>query len=121
VAETRPDKPTIYLQERYLVRCTCDWTSYPYLNEEGAVTEWREHQRTVHNTDTVGRSLAEESDRLLHRPWRQGRKVPRNIYAQVGEHPGDDDVAIGQLDSASLAHDAVWWHNSALGVDPAPT
>ena len=52
---------------------------------------------------------------LLDRPWRQGRKVGRNVYAQVGDEPGDGDVLIGQFDTASLAHDAIWWHNQAHG------
>lgn len=59
----------------------------------------------------------EESDQLLLRRWRQGRKVPRNVYAQLhgDATPSDNDVYIGNFDSAILAHDAVTWHNAALG------
>lgn len=59
----------------------------------------------------------EETSRLLERPWRQGRRVLRNVYAQLPSDavPSDDDVYIGNFDSAALAEDAVYWHNASLG------
>lgn len=34
---------------------------------------------------------------------RQGRKVSRNLYVQIGREPDDkNDVPVGQLDSAAL-------------------
>lgn len=45
--EQRP-APTIYLQQRYVVQCGCGWTSYPYMDESAAVTEWREHDKIAH-------------------------------------------------------------------------
>ena len=51
---------------------------------------------------------------LLNRPWRQGRKVGRNIYAQLGEAADDRDVIIGQMDSEWLAADIVVRHNQGL-------
>jgi len=56
----------------------------------------------------------EQADQLAWLPWRVGRRVPRNIYAQLGPDPDDGDVAIGQLDSSILAADAVASHNEAL-------
>lgn len=47
-------------------------------------------------------------------PWRVGRKVAKNIYAQLGEEPSDDDVDIGRMDTAKLAEAAVEAHNLAL-------
>jgi hypothetical protein len=58
----------------------------------------------------------EESVELLLRPWRTGRRVGRNIYAQVGDDPSDDDVIIGQMDTAELAQGAVDSHNVAYDV-----
>lgn len=57
---------------------------------------------------------AEESALLMGRPWRQGRKVARNVYAQVSDDPSDDDVIIGQFDSEWLARNAVDAHNWRL-------
>jgi hypothetical protein len=34
---------------------------------------------------------------------RQGRKVGRTLYAQLGDHPTDGDVLVGQVDSVELA------------------
>jgi hypothetical protein len=51
---------------------------------------------------------------LASRPWRQGRKVPRNVYAQVSDDPSDDDVIIGQFDSEWLAFAAVHGHNAEV-------
>jgi hypothetical protein len=56
----------------------------------------------------------EESTDLAARPWRQGRKVGRNVYAQVSEDPSDDDVAIGSFDSEWLAFACVYAHNEQV-------
>lgn len=48
---------------------------------------------------------------LASRPWRQGRRVGRNIYAVVADQPADDDVAVGSMDSEWLAAEAVFRHN----------
>lgn len=56
-----------------------------------------------------------ESLALLLRPWRTGRKVARNVYAQVGDDPADDDVLIGQMDTGQLARECVYRHNDAHG------
>lgn len=53
-----------------------------------------------------------ESEALCRLPWRQGRKVPRNVYAHDGE---DDGVAIGTFDSEWLAQAAVVAHNRTHG------
>ncbi len=50
----------------------------------------------------------------LTSPWRVGRRVPRNVYAQVGADPSDDDLLIGQFDTGQLAREAVYRHNDAL-------
>lgn len=55
-----------------------------------------------------------ESEGLAELPWRQGRKVPRNVYAGYG----DDGIAIGQFDSEWLALAAVEAHNRACGYGP---
>jgi hypothetical protein len=34
---------------------------------------------------------------------RQGRKVPRMLYEQRGEHPADDDPIVGLVDTPELA------------------
>ncbi|MCA1847329.1 MAG: hypothetical protein LC792_29920 [Actinobacteria bacterium] len=52
-----------------------------------------------------------ESVWLLNRQWRQGRKVKRNVYAQLTDRPADDDVIIGQMDSEWLAEWVVLNHN----------
>lgn len=62
----------------------------------------------------------DESTFLASRPWRQGRKVPRNVYAQVSDDPSDDDVAIGSFDSEQLAFAAVNGHNAEVAHHPAP-
>lgn len=51
---------------------------------------------------------------LASRPWRQGRKVGRNVYAQVSDDPSDDDVIIGQFDSDTLAFACVYAHNEQV-------
>lgn len=43
--------PTIYLQQRYVTQCGCGWTSYPYMDESAAITEWREHDKAAHSSD----------------------------------------------------------------------
>lgn len=60
----------------------------------------------------------DESTFLASRPWRQGRKVPRNVYAQVSDDPSDSDVAIGQFDSEWLAFAAVNGHNAEVVYHP---
>lgn len=47
-------------------------------------------------------------------PWRVGRKVPRNIYAQLGAEPSDNDLDIGRMDTAALAEAVVAAHNLAV-------
>ena len=34
---------------------------------------------------------------------RQGRKVPRMLYQQVGDEPADDDPIVGLVDTPELA------------------
>lgn len=46
--------------------------------------------------------------------WRTGRRVGRTIYAQAGEHPSDDDLLIGTLDTPELAEAAVRAHNGEV-------
>lgn len=37
---------TIRVQPRYTMECeTCGWRSYPYLEEDSVISEWREHVR----------------------------------------------------------------------------
>lgn len=59
----------------------------------------------------------------LDRPWRQGRKVPRHIYAQLGDDSSDLDVeiavAIGPEGMAEvIAHTIVSEHNRLLEEFP---
>jgi hypothetical protein len=49
-------------------------------------------------------------------PWRVGRKVPRNLYAMVGEAASDDDLDIGRMDTPELAQAAAMGHNAALAA-----
>lgn len=61
---------------------------------------------------------------MLMQPWRNGRKVGRTIYAQMGPEPSDDDPLIGVMDTRVLAADAVCAHNAVLAarpVEPLPT
>lgn len=60
----------------------------------------------------------EHSTALAARPWRLGRKVGRNVYAQLSDDPSDDDVAIGSFDSEWLAYACVFAHNQQV-VDHA--
>jgi hypothetical protein len=39
--------------------------------------------------------------------WRQGRKVGRTLYAQLGPEPSDNDPLIGVLDTPELAEQVV--------------
>lgn len=60
----------------------------------------------------------------LGHPWRQGRKVHRHIYVQLGDQPSDLDteiaVAIGPEGLAEvIAHAIVAEHNRLLGEFPA--
>ncbi len=57
---------------------------------------------------------AQASLHCLVSPWRVGRRVARNVYAQVGADPSDDDLLIGQFDTGQLAREAVYRHNDAL-------
>jgi hypothetical protein len=56
----------------------------------------------------------EQSERLIHLPWRCGGKVGRNVYAQIAAEPSIVDIAIGHFDSALLAAEAVAAHNARL-------
>lgn len=51
--------------------------------------------------------------------WRQGRRVGRTIYAQLGPEPADTDPIIGLMDTPELAAQAVNAHNAfaALSID----
>jgi hypothetical protein len=53
----------------------------------------------------------EESALLAALPWRQGRTVGPNVYAQTSDDPADSDVLIGQFHSEMLAWEAVTAHN----------
>jgi hypothetical protein len=56
--------------------------------------------------------------RALELPWRTGRRVPRNIYAQVGPEPDHTaDVMIGGMDHSDVAAAVVALHNRELGTD----
>lgn len=50
----------------------------------------------------------------LSRSWRQGRRVPRNVYAVIGDEPSDQDVDIGRMDSGHLASEVCEAHNTLL-------
>lgn len=54
------------------------------------------------------------SERLDLLPWRTGRKVGRNLYAQVDDEPGVRDVDIGRMDTTELAVAVVEAHNASL-------
>lgn len=56
----------------------------------------------------------EQSERLVHLRWRVGRKVPRNVYAELAADASDIDLMIGHFDSAVLAAEAVASHNLRL-------
>jgi hypothetical protein len=56
---------------------------------------------------------------LTSLPWRQGRRVGRHLYAQLGPVPSDDDPVIGTLDTAELAAEACESHNAALAARKA--
>lgn len=45
---------------------------------------------------------------------RQGRKVGRTLYRQIGPEPSDDDPLIGVMDSIVLAHLVVTAVNTYL-------
>lgn len=61
---------------------------------------------------------AQDSLHCLLTPWRVGRRVARNVYAQIGTFPSDHDVLIGQFDTGQLAREAVFRHNDALARPP---
>ncbi len=61
---------------------------------------------------------APEGFEPIYRPWRNGRKVGRTLYAMVGELPSEDDVLIGVLDTRELAWEVVIAHNNAGGWTP---
>jgi hypothetical protein len=46
-------------------------------------------------------------------PWRTGRKNPHTIYAQLGNHPSDDDPFLGSLNDPIFTKRAVEDHNWA--------
>lgn len=56
----------------------------------------------------------EQAAWLCRKPWRVGRRVGRNVYAQLGPDADDGDVIIGQFDNAALAAAAVDAHNLFL-------
>lgn len=52
-------------------------------------------------------------------PWRQGRGDGRDVYAQPGPNPANDDPAVGILATAELAGEVVGAHNAALAARKA--
>lgn len=58
-----------------------------------------------------GRVNMSYKTRALYLPWRQGRKIGRTIYAQMGPEPSDDDPLIGVMDTPDLAAAACEAHN----------
>jgi hypothetical protein len=46
--------------------------------------------------------------------WRVGRKVPRNLYLQLGAEPADSDPDVGRMDTPELAALAVTAVNEHL-------
>lgn len=54
------------------------------------------------------------AEELLRHPWRQGRKVQNNVYAQLGAEPDDADPEIGVFFHPELAREAVEGHNWLL-------
>ena len=57
---------------------------------------------------------------MLDLVWRTGRRNKRNLYAQRGPEPADDDMCIGLVDSPSLAERIVADHNTRLWKQPPP-
>lgn len=47
-------------------------------------------------------------------PWRQGRGDGRDVYAQPGPRPANDDPPVGVLATAELAREVVAAHNERL-------
>lgn len=45
---------------------------------------------------------------------RKGRKIPRNLYIQIGDEPSDLDVDIGRVESEALAEFLIECANSEL-------
>jgi len=53
-------------------------------------------------------------------PWRQGRGAgARDVYAQPGPEPYNDDPPVGILATAELAEEVVAAHNAALAARKA--
>jgi hypothetical protein len=75
-------------------------------------------ERLIADTVRHNARTYEESTDLAARPWRQGRKVGRNVYAQISTDPSDDDVAIGSFDSEWLAFACVQAHNAEVVYHP---
>jgi hypothetical protein len=54
---------------------------------------------------------------LISLPWRQGRGAgARDVYAQPGPEPYNDDPPVGILATAELAEEVVQDHNAALAA-----
>ena len=62
-------------------------------------------------TPPAPRPSGEELQKLR---WRQGRRVGRTIYAEIGDQPSEADPLIGVMDSPGLAESVVISHNAQL-------
>jgi hypothetical protein len=51
---------------------------------------------------------------VMQQKWRQGMKLGRTLYAQLGAQPSEYDSLIGMIDNAHLARYIVEMHNAAL-------
>lgn len=49
--------------------------------------------------------------------WRQGMKLGRTLYAQIGPEPTEFDTLIGMIDNSHLARYIVEIHNASLASD----
>jgi len=57
---------------------------------------------------------------LTSLPWRQGRGAgARDVYAQPGPEPYNDDPPVGILATAELAEEVVREHNASLAARKA--
>jgi hypothetical protein len=58
--------------------------------------------------------MMEASNVTVRVKWRVGRKVPRNLYLQLGTEPSDSDPDVGRMDTPELAALAVLAVNEHL-------
>lgn len=52
----------------------------------------------------------------MNQKWRTGRKVGRTIYVQLDEHPSDNDILIGMMDTPETAELACRGVNQLLSA-----